>query len=85
MSAVLLQGNLTNAYNSDHFFCPKVWHRPDHSTKIAEYHKLLLLLFLNKTPSSRPEPVIVFRFVTIVPVISLPKQTSLMFTLFYCA
>jgi hypothetical protein len=40
VSAVLLQGNSTNSYIFDNLYCPKTFHRPDHSIRRSiEYQK----------------------------------------------
>jgi hypothetical protein len=61
------------------FYCPKAYHRPDHSISFVEYHKKL---FLNP-PSPRLEPRTVFGFVTLVSVISSSKQTTLVLAPFF--
>jgi hypothetical protein len=48
---------------------------PDHSIRIVEYH--WKKLSLNQTSSRGLEPRTVFSFVTLVPVIISPKQTTL--------
>jgi hypothetical protein len=60
-------------------YCPKAYHRPDYSIRIVEYKKIISL---NPISSPSVEPRAVFGFVTLVPVISSPKQTVLFFAPF---
>jgi hypothetical protein len=55
-------------------YCPKACHGPDHSLRFVEYHRKKLLFPLNPTSSPRFELRTVFCFVTLVPIISSPKQ-----------
>jgi hypothetical protein len=56
-------------------YCPKAFHRPDHSKRIAEYHRKQLLCL--NPPSPGLEPRTFLGFVTLAPPISPPKQTIL--------
>jgi hypothetical protein len=71
--AELLRGNSTNAYIFCRLYRPKAFNRPDHSKRIAEYHRKKLSL-----NQSLPglELRTVFGFVSSVPVISSPKRTN---------
>jgi hypothetical protein len=78
----LTAGNSIDAYTSFYLHCSRAYRTPDHSIRIAEYHQMLLLLLLsslsssslNPTSSLRLEPTMFFGFVTLVPVIFLPKK-----------
>jgi hypothetical protein len=52
--AALLWGNSTNTYIFSNLYCLKVFHRPDHSMHIIEYHRKKLSL--NPTSSLGLEP-----------------------------
>jgi hypothetical protein len=64
-------------------YSPKAYHKPDNSIRIIEYHREKLLS-LNSAFLLRLEPRIVFRFVTLVPVISSLKQTTFVLAPFFC-
>jgi hypothetical protein len=55
-------------------YCPKAYHRPDHSIRIVEYHRKIIII------NHKPKIFTEFRtqdsfgFVTLVVVISSPKQ-----------
>jgi hypothetical protein len=63
-------------------YCPKTYHRPDDSIFIVKYHREKLSP--NPTSSPRHEPRTVFGIVTLVHVISSPKQIILFFAPFVC-
>jgi hypothetical protein len=58
-------------------YYPKVFHRSDHLIRITEYHRKKLSL--NPTSSLGPETRADFGFVTFVPVVSSPKQTTFVY------
>jgi hypothetical protein len=63
------------------FYCPKVYHRPDHSLRIVEYHRNYYYV-LKPNIFTETQTQDNFR-VTLVLVISLPKHTTLVLALFF--
>jgi hypothetical protein len=61
----------------------KDYHKLDHSIRIVECHRKKLSLSLNPTSSPGLEPSTIFAFVSLIVVITSPKQTILFFSPFF--
>lgn len=57
------------------FFCPEAKHGRQHSIRIVECHRKIVIISKHIISSPRLEPSKMFAFVTLVPVIYCPKQS----------
>jgi hypothetical protein len=65
----------------NNLYCPKVYHKPDHSIRIVEYHRKKLSSLNPSSPRHKPRTI--FGVVTLFPVISSCKQTTLVLAPFF--